>query len=201
VAIFDMSSFGKIDLRGPGALPLLQRLADSQMDVPVGRAVYTQFLNTKGNVEADVTITRLAADHFRLVTGSNFIGNDLGFVRMGVRPDDPPVEIRDVTEELATIGLWGPKARDVLQAVSKSDVSTQRPATSSAVIDVPENRVPSASPTSASSAGNSMRRSSARCTSGTLCTLPARSSASSREATRSWTPCGSRRAIATTAWT
>ena len=46
VAIFDMSSFGKIDVRGPGALPLLQRLADNQMDVPVGRVVYTQFLNT-----------------------------------------------------------------------------------------------------------------------------------------------------------
>jgi 4-methylaminobutanoate oxidase (formaldehyde-forming) len=107
------------------------------MDVPVGRAVYTQFLNTKGNVEADVTITRLGADHFRLVTGSNFIGNDLGLVRMGLRPGDPPVEIRDVTEELATIGLWGPKAREVLQAVSTSDVSNQAlPYMSSAVIDI-----------------------------------------------------------------
>lgn len=123
VAIFDMSSFGKIDFRGPGALPLLQRLTDSQMDVPVGRAVYTQFLNTRGNVEGDVTITRLGPETFRLITGSNFIGNDLGYVRMGVRADDPPVEIRDVTEELATIGLWGPQARQVLQAVSKSDVS------------------------------------------------------------------------------
>ena len=137
VAIFDMSSFGKIDLRGPGALPLLQRLADNQMDVPVGRAVYTQFLNTKGNVEADVTITRLGPEYFRLVTGSNFIGNDLGLVRMGLRPGDPPVEIRDVTEELATIGLWGPKAREVLQAVSTSDVSNQAlPYMSSAVIDI-----------------------------------------------------------------
>jgi glycine cleavage system T protein len=125
VAIFDMSSFGKIDFRGPGALPLLQRLTDNQMDVPVGRAVYTQFLNARGNVEGDVTITRLGPESFRLVTGSNFIGNDLGYVRMGVRPADPPVEIRDVTEELAVIGLWGPKAREVLQAVSKSDVSNK----------------------------------------------------------------------------
>ena len=137
VAIFDMTSFGKIDLRGPGALPLLQRLADNQMDVPVGRAVYTQFLNTKGNVEADVTITRLGPKSFRLVTGSNFIGNDLGLVRMGLRPGDPPVEIRDVTEELATIGLWGPKARQVLQAVTTSDVSNQAiPYMSSATIDI-----------------------------------------------------------------
>ncbi len=123
VALFDMSSFGKIELRGPGALPLLQRLADNQIDVPAGRAVYTQFLNTRGGVEADVTITRLAPDWFRVVTGSNFIGNDLGLARMGLRPGDPPVEIRDVTEEYATLGLWGPKAREVLQGVSSSDVS------------------------------------------------------------------------------
>ncbi len=137
VAIFDMSSFGKIELRGPGALPLLQRLADNNLDVPVGKAVYTQFLNTRGGVEADVTITRLAPDHFRLVTGSNFIGNELGLVRMGLRPGDPPVQIRDVTEELATIGMWGPKAREVLQAVTKSDVSNQTiPYMGSGVIDI-----------------------------------------------------------------
>ncbi len=137
VAIFDMSSFGKIDVLGPGALPLLQRLADNQIDVPVGRAVYTQFLNTRGGVEADVTITRLTPEHFRLVTGSNFIGNDLGLVRMGVRPGDLSVEIRDVTEEYATIGLWGPKARHVLQSVTSSDVSNAAiPYMSSAVIEM-----------------------------------------------------------------
>jgi glycine cleavage system aminomethyltransferase T/glycine/D-amino acid oxidase-like deaminating enzyme len=137
VALFDMSSFGKIDLKGPGALPLLQRLADSQIDVPVGRAVYTQFLNTSGGVEADITITRLGSEHFRLVTGSNFIGNDLGLLRMGVRPEDPPVEILDTTVAYATIGLWGPKAREVLQTVSSSDVSNQAiPYMSSADIEI-----------------------------------------------------------------
>lgn len=125
VGLFDMTSFGKIDLRGPGALPLLQRLADNQIDVPAGKAVYTQFLNTRGGVETDVTITRLEEDYFRIVTGSNFIGNDLGLVRMGLRPDDPPVEIRDVTEEYAVIGLWGPRARDLLQAISEGDLSNQ----------------------------------------------------------------------------
>jgi len=137
VALFDMSSFGKIELRGPGALPVLQRLADSQIDVPVGRAVYTQFLNTRGGVEADVTITRLAADHFRVVTGSNFIGNDLGLIRMAVRPDDPAVEITDTTLVYATLGMWGPMARKVLQAVSSSDVSNEAiPYMSSAIIDI-----------------------------------------------------------------
>jgi glycine cleavage system aminomethyltransferase T/glycine/D-amino acid oxidase-like deaminating enzyme len=137
VALFDMSSFGKIEIAGPGALPILQRLADNQIDVPVGRAVYTQFLNSRGGVEADVTITRLAPDRFRVVTGSNFIGNDLGLIRMAVRPDDPPVEITDATLDYATIGLWGPKAREVLQAVSTSDVSNQAiPYMSSATIEI-----------------------------------------------------------------
>ena len=137
VALFDMSSFGKIEIAGAGALPVLQRLADNQIDVPVGRAVYTQFLNSRGGVEADVTITRLAPDRFRVVTGSNFIGNDLGLIRMAVRPDDPPVEITDTTLDYATIGLWGPKAREVLQAVSTSDVSNQAiPYMSSATIEI-----------------------------------------------------------------
>lgn len=123
--IFDMTSFGKIDVHGPGALPLLQRLADNEMNRPVGSVIYTQFLNTRGGVEADLTVTRLAEDHYRVVTGSNFIGNDLGLIRMGIRPQDPPVEVRDVTEEFATIGLWGPRAREVVQSISASDVSNQ----------------------------------------------------------------------------
>ena len=123
--LFDMTSFGKIDLQGPGALVLLQRLADNQLDVPAGRVVYTQFLNSRGGVEADLTITRLAQEHFRVITGSNFIGNDLGLIRMGQRPDDPPLEIRDLTEEYAVIGLWGPSARQILQSVAQSDVSEQ----------------------------------------------------------------------------
>lgn len=125
VGLFDMSSFGKIEVSGPGALPLLQRLTDSQMDVPEGRAVYTQFLNSRGGVEGDVTITRLGKDLFRVVTGSGFIGNDLGHLRLGLRPGDPPVEIRDVTEDYAVIGMWGPKAREVLRAVTSSDVSNE----------------------------------------------------------------------------
>ncbi|MCX6026641.1 MAG: FAD-dependent oxidoreductase [Chloroflexi bacterium] len=125
VGLFDMSSFGKIEVRGPGALPLLQRLTDSQMDVPEGRAVYTQFLNSRGGVEGDVTITRLGKELFRVVTGSGFIGNDLGHLRLGMRPGDPPVEIRDVTEDYAVIGMWGPKAREVLRAVTSSDVSNE----------------------------------------------------------------------------
>jgi 4-methylaminobutanoate oxidase (formaldehyde-forming) len=72
---------------------------------------------------ADLTVTRLADDHFRLITGSGFIDNDLGYIRSNLRDEDPPVEIRDVTEAFACIALWGPKAPAVLQAVSADDVS------------------------------------------------------------------------------
>ena len=124
-ALFDMSSFGKIDVQGPGALTLLQRLSANNIDAQPGKVIYTQFLNTRGGVEADLTITRLTEDRFRVVTGSGFIGNDLGWIKMHIRPEDGPVVVRDVTEELACLGLWGPRARDVLQAVADGDVSNQ----------------------------------------------------------------------------
>jgi 4-methylaminobutanoate oxidase (formaldehyde-forming) len=122
-ALFDMSSFGKVDLRGPGALPLLQRLCDNNLDVPVGKVVYTQFLNSRGGVVADVTITRLEQNAFRMITGSAFIGHDLGWVLMHVDPADGALEVRELTEEFACLGLWGPVARDVLGGVTDSDIS------------------------------------------------------------------------------
>jgi len=140
--LYDLSSFGKIDLRGPGALPLLQRLADSNLDKPAGNAVYTQFLNTNGGVESDLTITRLDEEYFRAITGSGFISNDLGWIRLHVEHGDTPVEIRDVTLDWACLALWGPHARDVLQKVTDSDVSNQAiPYMTAAWIDVDGARV------------------------------------------------------------
>lgn len=121
--LFDFSSFGKVEVKGPGALPLLQRLSDSNMDRPAGSAIYTQFLNTRGGVIADVTITRLEEERFVVVTGSGFIGNDLAWIQMNVRQEDPPVTIRDVTMEWACLPLWGPDARKVLQKITQDDVS------------------------------------------------------------------------------
>jgi len=123
VGLFDMSSFGKVDVTGRGALPLLQRLADNNLDVAVGKVVYTQFLNTRGGVISDLTITRLGPESFRVITGSAFIGHDLGWIQMHLDPADGPVEVREVTEDFACLGIWGPRARDVLASVSDSDVS------------------------------------------------------------------------------
>ena len=64
-----------------GALPLLQRVSDSNIDKPVGSAIYTQFLNARGGVEADVTISRLGQERFWVITGSAFIGNDLAWLQ------------------------------------------------------------------------------------------------------------------------
>ncbi len=125
VALYDLTSFGKVDVSGPGATALLNRIADSEVDKPVGSAIYTQFLNSRGGVEADLTITRLGKDYYRVITGSGFISNDLGWIKMHIEPDDPPVEVRDVTLDWSCFALWGPKARLVLQKVTDNDVSNQ----------------------------------------------------------------------------
>jgi 4-methylaminobutanoate oxidase (formaldehyde-forming) len=137
VALFDLTSFGKIEVSGPGALTLLQRVADAEMDKPVGTATYCQFLNTRGGVESDLTITRLGTDLFRVVTGSAFIGNDLAWLRMHHKPEDGDVMIRDITMDWACLALWGPKARAVLQRITATDVSNDGfPYLHAAVIDI-----------------------------------------------------------------
>jgi 4-methylaminobutanoate oxidase (formaldehyde-forming) len=123
VALYDLTSFGKIEVSGPGALKLLQYLADSDIDKPVGSAVYTQFLNPNGGVEADLTITRHSEDRFWVITGSAFIANDIGWIQMHVSEEDGAVTIRDITTDWACLAMWGPKSRDVLKKITASDIS------------------------------------------------------------------------------
>jgi glycine cleavage system T protein len=123
VGIIDMTSFGKIEVSGAGALSLLERLADNRIDRPVGSVVYTQFLDERGGIVADVTVTRLAEERFRIVTGAGAVDSDLGWLELCRREEDGSVEIRDRTDELAVVGIWGPSARDVLQGVTDDDVS------------------------------------------------------------------------------
>jgi 4-methylaminobutanoate oxidase (formaldehyde-forming) len=125
VGIIDMTSFGKIEVSGAGALPLLERLADNRIDRPVGSVVYTQFLDDGGGIVADVTVTRLAEERFRIVTGAGAVDSDLGWLELCRVDEDGPLEIRDRTDELAVVGIWGPHAREVLQALTEDDVSAQ----------------------------------------------------------------------------
>src|SRR5258706_7119787 len=121
--IIDMSSFGKIEVSGPGALPLLERLAGNLVDRPAGSVVYTQLLEKDGGIAADVTITRLGEEHFRVVTGAGYVNSDLGWLRLQIKEGDPSVDLRESTEDFSVIGMWGPFARDVLERVTADDVT------------------------------------------------------------------------------
>ncbi|HYK96747.1 MAG TPA: FAD-dependent oxidoreductase [Candidatus Dormibacteraeota bacterium] len=124
VGIIDLTSFGKVDVAGPGALALLQRACANDVDKPAGSTAYGQFLDACGGIVADVTITRLAAEHFRVLTGAGYLASDLGWL-IARASDDPAIDtvkVRDATDELAVIGLWGPRARDVFGAVTANRV-------------------------------------------------------------------------------
>jgi len=110
--IIDLSSFGKIDVGGPDALRFLQRIAANDLDKPVGAVVYTAWCDERGGMVADVTVIRLATDRFRVVTGAGFVAADRAWLRSHL--EDEAVTVEDVSAAFATIGLWGPRARDIL---------------------------------------------------------------------------------------
>jgi 4-methylaminobutanoate oxidase (formaldehyde-forming) len=122
VGIIDMTSFGKIEVEGADAAALLDRVCVNRIDRPAGSVVYTQWCDRRGGIVADVTVTRLAADHFRVVTGAGVVDSDLGWLRLH-RRDGEAVSLREASDELAVVGMWGPRARDVLAAVTGEDVS------------------------------------------------------------------------------
>lgn len=120
--LFDETSFNKFEVRGPGALKFLNHVCANQIDVPVGNLVYTQCLNKRGGIECDFTVTRLAEDRFFIVTGTAFGQHDMSWLSLQM-PDDGSVTIEDVGSNYACIGLWGPKARTILEKVTTEDVS------------------------------------------------------------------------------
>jgi len=120
--LFDFTSFAKIEVRGSGAASFLERLCDNRVARGVGRLTYTQMLNDDGGIECDFTVTRLADDRFRIVTGTAFGRHDLSFIREHA-PRDGSVQVEDVTSAYACIGLWGPKARTILESLTPADVS------------------------------------------------------------------------------
>jgi 4-methylaminobutanoate oxidase (formaldehyde-forming) len=122
--LFDETSFSKLEVSGPGALGLLQRLTDNEMDRPLGSTTYTQMLNEGGGIECDLTVTRLAEDRFFLVTGAAFGPHDLAWIRSWM-PTDGSVTADDVTERYACLGLWGPRARAILRKTTRADLSNQ----------------------------------------------------------------------------
>ncbi len=122
VGIFDQSSFAKYEVTGPDALKVLDHICANDVTKPVGRLTYTQLLNTRGGIEADLTVARFGEDRFYIVTGTGFRTHDFGWIADHV-PAGARVEMADVTEDWGTLSLMGPRARDVLAAVTKADVS------------------------------------------------------------------------------
>jgi len=122
VALIDQTSFSKFEILGPGTLDMLQRLAVSNMDRPVGSVIYTQLCNERGGIEADVTFTRLGRDRFVMVTGSGFGVHDGDWLRRHL-PADGSVQMIEVTSGWAVLNLVGPASRKVLADASESDVS------------------------------------------------------------------------------
>jgi 4-methylaminobutanoate oxidase (formaldehyde-forming) len=122
VGVFDQSSFAKFELSGPDALAALDWICANDVRKPVGRFTYTQLLNSRGGIEADLTVARIAEDRFYIVTGTGFRTHDLGWIRDHI-PEGLDVTLTDVTEAWGTLSLMGPKARDTLAAATSADLS------------------------------------------------------------------------------
>ena len=122
VGIFDQSSFAKYEVSGPGAAEALAWTCAGHVAKAPGRITYTQLLNTRGGIEADLTVARLSDDLFYIVTGTGFRTHDLAWIRDHL-PKGGSVMLKDVTEGWGTLSLMGPKSRVVLQAVTRADVS------------------------------------------------------------------------------
>lgn len=122
--LFDETSFSKAQVRGPGAASFMQRMCANDMEQPSSTVIYTQMLNPRGGIECDITATRLADDHFLIISGTAFGGHDLSWLQLHM-PEDGSVIVEDVTSSRACIGLWGPRARAILERVTKADVSNE----------------------------------------------------------------------------
>ena len=118
----DLSAFVVLDVTGPGALATLQRLAVAQLDVAVGRVVYTPLLDERGGFKSDLTIMRLGAHWFRVVTGAHTGMTEKKWF-VDHLPADGSAQLSDLTSAYTTFGLWGPSARDVLKRCTEDDVS------------------------------------------------------------------------------
>lgn len=120
VGMFDLSSFAKFQIEGPDAERELQRLCGNNVAVPVGRIVYTQMLNSRGGIQADVTVSRLGEDRFWVVTAAANQVRDLTWIRRNI-DGAARVTIVDITSAYSVLPVMGPNARELLARVSPAD--------------------------------------------------------------------------------
>ena len=124
VGLFNVSTLAVIEVDGPGATGLLERVAANRIERPIGKIVYTSLLTPKGGIASDLTIVRLDQDRYWVVTGGALLTRDLAWLRRHA-PDDGSVTITDRSSRYMPIGLWGPNARRVLQKATGHDVSNE----------------------------------------------------------------------------
>ena len=122
VGLLDQSMYAKLMVTGPDAVTVLNHVCGAQMDVAVGTSVYTQFLNTRGGIEADVTITRIAQQRFMVITGHPSQARDAAWITARADPSWQ-FDLIDMTSAYALLTIHGPKSRDLLQALTTEDVS------------------------------------------------------------------------------
>jgi 4-methylaminobutanoate oxidase (formaldehyde-forming) len=120
--LFDQSSFAKFVLKGPDAEAALSWICANDVAKPVGSITYTQMLNDHGGIECDLTVARTAEDEFYIVTGTGFATHDFDWIRRNI-PAGMNAQLFDITSSNAVLSLMGPKAREILQAVTRDDVS------------------------------------------------------------------------------
>ena len=124
VVFFDQTSFAKYQVEGRDALKVLNRISANEMDVAPGKIVYTQWLNERGGIEADLTITRLAGDRFLVVTGSAPQTRDFAWLKRHIGADAHCVAT-DITSGLPMLSIMGPKSRALLEKLSGADLSNE----------------------------------------------------------------------------
>ncbi|MET3804378.1 4-methylaminobutanoate oxidase (formaldehyde-forming) [Nakamurella sp. UYEF19] len=122
VAMFDESSFAKLHIAGPGAVSFMEWVCDNRVARGPGRVTYTQLLNTRGGIEADVTVTQVDAESFWLITGTAFGPRDGAWLRRQARAGDFDVRITDITGQYSCFAVWGPRSRELLTALTPVDL-------------------------------------------------------------------------------
>ena len=124
VGMVDLTAFNEFDITGPGALAFMQKMTVNSCDVAVGRSVYTPLLTPQGGFRGDLTIQRLGAEHFRIITGAFDGGRDNYWFQRHM-PTDGSVRFEDKSGSICTIGVWGPNARKVMSKLTESDLSNE----------------------------------------------------------------------------
>lgn len=121
-AIFDETSFSKMEISGDGAAEAVEALCDNAVAGDIGRITYTQMLNSRGGIECDFTVSRLAEDRFWIVTGTAFGNHDRSWISSHL-PEG--VTVSDETSKWACFGVWGPKAREILQPLTPTSLDNE----------------------------------------------------------------------------